>query len=449
MGVIMQAFYWDCPRCEGKEFLWWRHVTEQIPTLKKAGFTALWLPPASKGANIGGMSMGYDPYDYYDLGEYDQKGSVPTWFGSRADLEALIAEAHKTDADGSSMQIYADLVLNHSSGADEEETNPLTNKTLWTKYSPKSGKFQRDWQCFHPSPYRASDEEAFSGMTDLCHHNPYVYGEFMKLSRRLVEEIGFDGFRYDFVKGFGMWMINAIQGQRYVRAGERFKPFGVGECWDAPDVIEDWLAHANAVSDNPVRAFDFPLRGRLKELCDNPQYNLRNFPHPGTLLTSRPSEAVTFVENHDIVRDHPIVNDKMLAYAVILTHEGYPCVFWQDYFPWGLAQEGTPNGIERLARIHEDYAGGLASILWIEERFYMMQRSGWGDQKGLMFVLNTGNDGWQGRRVQTRWRNTTLKPMAWWGASDKESPEEKITDGSGYAELWAPPRGYAVYVPET
>ena len=40
------------------------------------------------------MSMGYDPYDYYDLGEIDQKGSVPTWFGSRSQLEQLINEAH-------------------------------------------------------------------------------------------------------------------------------------------------------------------------------------------------------------------------------------------------------------------------------------------------------------------------------------------------------------------
>ena len=38
--------------------------------------------------------MGYDPYDYYDLGEFDQKGSVATWFGPKADLLALIEAAH-------------------------------------------------------------------------------------------------------------------------------------------------------------------------------------------------------------------------------------------------------------------------------------------------------------------------------------------------------------------
>jgi alpha-amylase len=74
MGVIMQTFYWDCPKLDNREFEWWNHVKTKVPALKQAGFTALWLPPFSKGANIGGMSMGYDPYDFYDLGDINQKG---------------------------------------------------------------------------------------------------------------------------------------------------------------------------------------------------------------------------------------------------------------------------------------------------------------------------------------------------------------------------------------
>jgi alpha-amylase len=62
MGVIMQAFYWDCPRLEGKEYAWWNRVKGEILSLKIAGFTALWLPPAgSKAANLNGPSIGYDP----------------------------------------------------------------------------------------------------------------------------------------------------------------------------------------------------------------------------------------------------------------------------------------------------------------------------------------------------------------------------------------------------
>ncbi|MBK6681068.1 MAG: hypothetical protein IPG53_14100 [Ignavibacteriales bacterium] len=42
--------------------------------LSSAGFSAIWFPSSSKGAG-GGLSMGYDPYDHYDFGDYNQKGA--------------------------------------------------------------------------------------------------------------------------------------------------------------------------------------------------------------------------------------------------------------------------------------------------------------------------------------------------------------------------------------
>ena len=78
----------------------------------------------------------------------------------------------------------------------------------------------------------------------------------------LLEEIGFDGFRYDMVKGYGGWMVRSIQELRALRGGTSFKPYAVGECWDSDRTIGDWLDEANAWSDNPVGAFDFPLRWR-------------------------------------------------------------------------------------------------------------------------------------------------------------------------------------------
>jgi alpha-amylase len=47
-----------------------------------------------------------------------------------------------------------------------------------------------------------------------------------------------------------------------------------------------------------------------------------------------------------------------LAYAFILTHQGYPCVFWQDYYAWALALVGEVSGSAALVRAHEDHAGG-------------------------------------------------------------------------------------------
>ena len=441
MGVIMQAFYWDCPRLENKECQWWNKVEGNVASLSAAGFTALWLPPANKAANIGGLSMGYDPYDYYDLGDIDQKGSVKTWFGSRDELCDLIRVAHQNK-----LQVYADLVLNHNNGADQQEVNPIDKQTRWTSFSPKSGKFARDWKCFHPSLYETWDQQTFGDMPDLCHRNPRVYTALLEYARWLIEEIGFDGFRYDCVKGYGGWMVRAIQELRGLRDGQSYKPYGVGECWDSDRSIEDWLEETNAWSDNPAGAFDFPLRYRLKDLCQTYGFSLRQLTAAGTVLTDRPATAVTFVENHDVVRDDPIVNDKMLAYAFILTHEGYPCVFWQDYYTWNLALEGSPSGIAALVGAHEDYAGGATDVLHLDDDLYIMQRPGAGTQSGLIFVLNNRGD-WNGAEVQTRWINTNFAPVAWRGRDDLGQPEAKRTDTNGRGDFWAPPRGYAIYAP--
>jgi hypothetical protein len=87
-----------------------------------------------------------------------------------------------------------------------------------------------------------------------------------------------------------------------------------------------------------------------------------------------------------------IVNDKMQAYAFILTHEGYPCVFWQDYFNWRLGEAWYKSGVAALVRVHEDHAGGETSVLYVDDNLYIMQRSGAGAQKGLIFVMNNRGD---------------------------------------------------------
>ena len=92
MGVMLQAFYWDCPKAEDHEHQWWTHIKSKLPIIAQAGFTALWLPPATKAAWW--KSMGYDPYDYYDLGEFVQKGGLPTWFGSKTQLLGLVQAVH-------------------------------------------------------------------------------------------------------------------------------------------------------------------------------------------------------------------------------------------------------------------------------------------------------------------------------------------------------------------
>jgi alpha-amylase len=118
-------------------------------------------------------------------------------------------------------------------------------------------------------------------MPDLCHRAPFVYTELITYARWLLEDIGFDGFRYDMIKGYGGWMVRSIQELRALRGGTSFKPYAVGECWDSERTIDDWLDEANAWSDNPVGAFDFPLRWRLRDLCDGYCFSLRTLAERG------------------------------------------------------------------------------------------------------------------------------------------------------------------------
>jgi len=441
VGVMMQAFHWDCPRVDGQEYTWWDHVRASVPSLAQVGFTALWLPPVHKAGNVGGPSMGYDPYDYYDVGNFDQKGSVPTWFGTRQALQDLVTSAH-----GHGLQLVADIVVNHNNGADGQEVNPIDGQLRWTRFTPASGRFPRNVDCFHPSRYETRDNETFGDMPDLVHRNPRVLGDIMDMTRWLIEEIGFDGFRYDFVKGYGTWMITAIQEYRYMRAGMLIRPFGVGENWDSERTIDNWVNEVNAWTDNPVNAFDFPQHYMLKALCDGFGFDLRSLMSWDTFARTQPTRAVTFVENHDLRDgDAPIVNDKLLAYAYILTHEGYPCVFWKDYFNYGLALPHTANGIDTLVLVHERLAGGPTDVLYVDRDLYVMQRRGYQENPGLVFVLNNRGDQWNGAWVTCQYAGARLRPWAWWSASDRSTPSDQPVAADGRVQVWAPPRGYCVY----
>ena len=61
-------------------------------------------------------SVGYDIYDVYDLGEFDQKAGVRTKYGTKEELLELAKTAKEHD-----VVIYVDAVLNHMFGADETE----------------------------------------------------------------------------------------------------------------------------------------------------------------------------------------------------------------------------------------------------------------------------------------------------------------------------------------
>ncbi|WP_199538167.1 alpha-amylase family glycosyl hydrolase [Emticicia sp. C21] len=110
-GVLMQYFEWYYPAdgtLRGK-------LTEEAENISNLGITAVWVPPACKGEQ-GKESRGYDIYDFYDLGEFDQKGTIRTKYGTKEEYIRMIEALHQYH-----IQVYADVVFNHLAGADETE----------------------------------------------------------------------------------------------------------------------------------------------------------------------------------------------------------------------------------------------------------------------------------------------------------------------------------------
>ena len=127
--VMLQGFYWDVPvEVAAQNGTWWDNLRGKAAGMKNAGFTALWVPPPSKG-NVGIYDMGYGPFDHYDLGNYNQKGTTETRFGSRAELNSLITTLHQQN-----IKVYADIVLNHMYTGDEQaEPNPAVKTYVFNE----------------------------------------------------------------------------------------------------------------------------------------------------------------------------------------------------------------------------------------------------------------------------------------------------------------------------
>ncbi|NER12316.1 alpha-amylase [Leptobacterium flavescens] len=404
--VMMQAFYWDVPAGG----TWWDVVKSKIPSWQSAGIDAIWLPPVSKALN-GPMSMGYDPFDYFDFGNFDQKGSVETRFGSKTELQSLINTAHDHN-----ISVIADIVINHNSGGDSE-FNIFTNSDTYTDYNPASGMFNRTAYDFHPNDYHNNDTGVFGGFADVCHHKSYVQDWLWKdansVAKYYKNTMGFDGWRFDYVKGFEPWVVKEWKNE--------VGGFSVGEYWDGNAATLDWWAGQAEVS-----AFDFACYYRMRDAFEGNNLNQLN---EDMLWKRNAQRAVTFVTNHDT---DEIFNGKMLAYAYILTHEGYPTVFYRDYEEW-LNKERLNN----LIWIHNNLASGNTSILYTDDNEYIARRNGH-NGPGLIVYINNA-DHWQERWIETNWSNTRIKDYT------GHSNWEPVTQAGKWVKIQVPPKSYSVW----
>ena len=110
--ILFQAFEWYL-HSNGDH---WLQLAGKIQALKAIGVDSIWIPPACKADSL--SSNGYDVYDLYDLGEFDQKGSIGTKWGTKEDLILLLDTCKKYD-----VHVIFDAVLNHKAHADRSEVS--------------------------------------------------------------------------------------------------------------------------------------------------------------------------------------------------------------------------------------------------------------------------------------------------------------------------------------
>jgi glycosidase len=84
----------------------WAEITRKMPELAEVGYSSLWLPPPTKAS--GGLSVGYDLWDPFDLGSKDQRNTVRTRYGTEAELLELVRTAHRFG-----IRVYFDNIMNH------------------------------------------------------------------------------------------------------------------------------------------------------------------------------------------------------------------------------------------------------------------------------------------------------------------------------------------------
>ena len=349
-AIMLQGFYWNSQTETG-----WQQLLDHVPALSST-FTHVWLPPSASaegGGAVGGTNVGYHPRIWNDQN---------SCWGTASQLKALIAAFHEHG-----MQVLADVVVNHRAGYTSWGDFPLDDFGTYGSYQltadhicstdemntdPSAGSW------YGKAKGAPDSGENWGGARDLDHTSPQVQNAVAAYLKWLRGDVGYDGFRYDFVKGFAAQYVG-----QYNREAQ--PTLSVGEYWDGSyDNVWAWIKNTGYAS----MAFDFPMKyAALNDGLAKGNYSKMSWIEDQT--TWRPAGmihhhnynryAVTFVDNHDTYRDaNKYTGYVQQAYAFILSSPGVPCVFWPHW------QGNDKTAIEQMIAVRR--AAGLHSESAVE-----------------------------------------------------------------------------------
>ena len=322
---------------------------------------------------------GYGVFDQYDIGWKNQVGARETQFGDRERLQRSIAIARACGLD-----IYLDVVMHQQSGSNGGDG---VYRYVGADGTPGTGRFPKHPGCFRGNPPRRPQDPVASPFWDFAFGDEFVYKDsspprytidgMVAFGDWLTRSLDVQGYRVDDVKGTWVgfvkeWMTSRAMATR----------FCVSEYFEGnPDTLA-WWAQDQMGSRSAV--YDFTLHWALQDICNNGG-DMRRLDRAGYIARA-PFGAVTFVDNPDtdLSPGEQIIGSKLLAYAYILTAEGYPSVYHKDY-----AQEpgcyGLKRWIDNLVWIHEHLANGATLTRFADQRVVALERQGW---PGLLTAIS-------------------------------------------------------------
>ncbi|CQG96692.1 alpha-amylase [Yersinia mollaretii] len=436
--TIFQFFHWYYP--DGGKL--WQEISERAEHLSHLGINFVWLPPAYKGAS-GGYSVGYDTYDLFDLGEFDQKGTQATKYGDKEELLNAINRLKEMN-----IKVLFDVVLNHKMGADEKEqvsvrrVNPenrtefdddIIDAQAYTRFTfPGRNKiyssFIWDKQCFTGVDYieEPSDEGVFKIINDysdggwntevdnelgnfdylmgadIDFRNPAVMGELKYWGEWLLETLPIDGFRLDAVKHIPAWFFK--EWIEHVRNEAGKDLLIIAEYW-SPDIekLQQYLARV----EGNAMLFDVALHHTFHDASNQGEdFDLTQI-FSDSLIEVDPMHTITLVANHDTQPLQSLEAPvepwfKPLAYALILLREqGIPCVFYPDLFGASYEDNGDDGDIyqiempivaelEKLIQARQHFAHGVQTDYFDDKNCIAFIRAGTEEDPGCVVILSNG-----------------------------------------------------------
>lgn len=149
----------------------------KLDYLKALGINAIHVLPVSEFE--GNSSWGYNPNFYFAPDKY---------YGTREDLKTFIDECHKRE-----IQVFNDIVLNHAFHSN------VMAKMYWNDLDNKPAN-DNPWM--NPDHKMVAAPEGWWG-ADWNHESEHTQKMVDRILDYWLLEFNFDGYRFDFTKGFG------------------------------------------------------------------------------------------------------------------------------------------------------------------------------------------------------------------------------------------------------